>query len=267
MKPRTQDDPNNFGPFCDETKERCGNTEHAPGETGGGTTEPGYTSKRPFALETHFDITEGNIERHIAYPTSRLPLWFGGGHSSGQDRGDSATTGNGPWYCDFNTGSACGNSATDDNRGEVNGEFGPYAGNIPCYDCWQNAAHQFENVIAAMVKRYGPDAGATKHFGCQNDAKSMGTLNYDNDFFFPGTACASRESAAVARPPSDPRPQARTSIQSVSSTAMPTTGKACATPSSSGLWCGTLTRRSRRGGSPFPRPPTPTPTLNTGGTG
>lgn len=170
VKPGT----NSQGPWCDGV--HCGNTEHAPGNT----EQPSYDPARPFALETHFEPGEGNIEKHIKYPTSRLPLWFGGGHSSGLDRYE-------PWGCNVKTGQgACNPAATDDDRNEVNGEFGPYAGNVPCYDCWRNAAHQFENIIAAMVKRYGPPVSDNKHFGCQNNAKAMGDLNYNHDFFFPG---------------------------------------------------------------------------------
>ena len=127
MKRRTDGDGNNFGPFCDPTKGRkCANTEHAHGNT----ERPTYDKARPFALETHFEPGEGNSEKHIKYPTSRLPLWFGGGHSSGYNREE-------PWWCNVFAGTKCNPSATDDSRGEVNGEFGPYAGNIPCYDCWQ----------------------------------------------------------------------------------------------------------------------------------
>ena len=127
MKSRTEGDGNNFGPFCDPTKNQtCVNTEWAPGNG----AQPTYDKARPFALETHVQPGEGNSEKHIKYPTSRLPLWFGGGHSSGDKRVE-------PWFCNVPAGKKCGISATNDNAGEVNGEFGPYAGNIPCYDCWK----------------------------------------------------------------------------------------------------------------------------------
>lgn len=120
MKTRTWADGNGAGPFCDPAKERCGNTEHAPGVT----DKPSYSSARPFALETHFEPNEGNAEKHIAYPTSRLPLWFGGGHTGGGARGSEDD--NGPWYCDTNSDNECGPSATDATWNEVDGEFGPY---------------------------------------------------------------------------------------------------------------------------------------------
>lgn len=129
-----------------------------------------YKRSRPFAIEMTFNPGEGNIEKHVEYPMSRLPLWLNGG-----------TKWNRPWYCDRTCSTADFN--TDD---DVFKDVSGYYGNIPCALCRLNAVHQYENLVAAMLKRYGKSDNSANangpNLGCANSFKAQNNKYFPNAF-------------------------------------------------------------------------------------
>lgn len=114
-------------------------------------TDPKYSKERPFSLQMPFEGTaEGNLEKHVTFPTSSQPLFFS-------------------TYLE--------KDKTGDEYAKA--QSGPYSTNIPFVDNFNGIAGQYENIISGMLKRYSdtPDSpkkstpvGAKKapgvHHGC-----------------------------------------------------------------------------------------------------
>jgi hypothetical protein len=95
-------------------------------------TDPKYSRERPFSLQMPFEGTaEGNLEKHVTFPTSSQPLFFS-------------------TYLE--------KDKTGDEYARA--EWGPYSTNIPFVDNFNGIAGQYENVISGMLKRYAdtPDS-------------------------------------------------------------------------------------------------------------